>query len=345
MRRSSSVRPKIRLGQGYKYITVGSGGQYSTIEAARDALTTLVPDDNDPVLMQLIAGTFNLTDDQIIFPANSGITTQSLNPADTVINGTSGRGTGINSAALLMNNNTIFEGFTLNADATGGGAGFGSPAGTTGNMTISRVISSQQGDDTYYLFGGGNYLIDRCHASVDFDGLAAFGTETQTIEVRNTLFDTTGTPNTSQTMEFIRVDNPNATVVCTGSKFDLVTIASQAQDCTCIGSGLSGDNAVAFDLIVRGCQFNITANATHGGGEFSAIKKNTGTIDIEGSTIVMTNELAAVPGTFQDAALKFTNVSDYENGISNTTITPSSITLANSQWDVGGNTVTGFKIV
>ena len=313
-------------------------GQFTAIESALAAVAAIAPDANDAISLVLAEdATWTLEVSEV--PNNCNVYSASAIPANTVISAaTNNRGTGYASALFEILGASIFEGFTLNSDASGGGTGFGTDAGHQGQVTFDRLIIPNQGDDSFYLFGGGEYSINRCDVHVKFDGVAVFGSDVnQVVTVSNSYFHTDNTTATSKNM--IRIDNSNAVVSVRGSKL-VATANSAVGGVHCIGSGLLGKNANTADVSIIGSVIECQHSGV--GAASDALYKNGGRLKITDSQLITTGERV---GT--DYCLNLANVSDLETGkgISSSTVAADTATTAQAQNDGGNNAVTGFKII
>ena len=325
-----------------RYLDVGAGSNYSTIEGAVEKLINIAPDPGDEFYIRLADAAYQLVDGEVYLPENSGIISGRTD-VKPVITGTSGRTQ--SQGCFNVSSNNLYYGFKVVSDPTGSGSAFRSEAGTTGDIRFQNVETSDDGDDSFYLFGGGDYYFDGCDINVGWDGIAVFGSDAvQNINISNTHIRGLSTASNI----LIRVDNDNAVVNVDKSFLTLrnATARNIGTFGACVGSGLSGLGAVAYDLNVSNSIIKshnsvppqAIASAT------SAIIKNTGRMDIDNTDIITVNELTAAENANQDAALWLEGVADLSTGITDTRIHNDASTLALSQIDKGSNTVTGFKI-
>ena len=318
-------------------------GDYSTIEAAVAAATLIAPDASDPLSILLAAGTYELADDERLdLPEYCRIYAIDPNPANTIIDRAVGVGTGVSGRLFQASAGTVLEGFTIRpASSSGSGNAVFTPSSMLdGSVICRRLIIDADGEDSLYLSGGGDYEIDRCDISVNFDGIAVFGGgRRQTVLVRNSYLHTDAAYVTAKNL--IRVDNENALVRVSASKLQADTTAGLgATHCISSGVGTFGITAAAYDLEVVGSILSTSGDGV--GFANGVIAKHDGTLKIINSSLTITGDRS---GT--DYALWLDNVDDYESGLglSGVTISPENATLADTQLDSGGNSnVTGFKV-
>lgn len=321
-------------------VAADGSGDYTTLDSAIDAVTLLAPDADDPVSIRLAADTYTVADEtQLVLPANCGIYATDPRPAQTIITRAAMSAIGVPSGLIRVAPGCVFEGFTIYSSTGGGGAAaFSSAAGTAGDITFRRLVVAANGEDSFYLYGGGNYLIEDCDVGVNFDGIAVFGTDaSQRVKVKNSYLHTVLEYATFKNL--IRVDNANAVVRVLGSKL-LAQTSAALGGAHCIGSGLSGTSSVAFGLEVIGSQ--LSAVSSGAGASSGCIAKRGGTMSIRNSSLAITADRV---GT--DYCLDIGSCSDYETGygLSGVTIAAANATLAQTQNDAGGNTLTGFSVI
>lgn len=318
-------------------------GDYTTIEAAVAAANLIAPDASNPLSILLASGTYTLADNERLdLPAHCRVYAIDPSPANTIIDRPVGTGTGSAGRLFQGADGTVLEGFTIRpASSSGSGNAVFTPTTMTeGSVICRRLIIDANGEDSLYLSGGGDYEIDRCDISVNFDGIAVFGAgRRQVVTVKNSLLRTN--PTVAQIKNLIRVDNANALVRVLGSK-----LQADAHDTTgytrAISSGLGafGIDPVAYDLEVIGSLLSGAVGAS--GGACGVIAKHDGTLKLVNSQLSITGDRV---GT--DYALWLDSVVDYEPGagIIDTTISAQNATLAQTQLDSGGNSaVTGFPV-
>jgi len=332
-----------------RFINVGVGETYTTIEAGVAALVNIAPDVDDPYYLRLVDAAYQLTDDTVHFPANTGMYGAGSQPSDHTITGVVDRTGALNLIQMLhVADNTIFENFTVIANSgTGSGGHFYAASGITQTVSFRSVICDDDGNDTVYIASGagGEYNFTGCTLATEFDGIVVFGTETVTVNIDTCyLYETVGAGGAA--VGLVRSQNPNLTVNVNNSLFSLLPDGAISQPQRCIrlypasGEAVLTINNSVFQIIGAGA-----ADADHGFQQMTGLLLVRVALDMNNCQLIMVNDLDTVIGSLQDYALEFTSVTDNTSGIdSGCRIYADNLTLAQAQNDVSGNTVTGFKI-
>lgn len=330
-----------RLDEG-RYINVGVDEWVTTIEAAVERITSIAPDADDPYYIQLVDAAYQLTDAQIVMPANSGIVGASDATSHTVT-GLLGRSAGIgaiDNLCFLANDNTLLSDFTIiTNDAIWGHVG--SPATVTGNVTFKNLIMDEDGDDCFYLKANAPHYIQGCKAGVGFDGIAVFGSSaSQVVTVENCFLYTTYISGTS--VNLIKVTNSDATVNINNAMLDISPSIPLAASDTI--NGITNVSLTAPNLSVINSTIKMNGNPNHL-DMVNGLLLNKCNLDFHNSNVILTDPSVLVPGILQDYAFVFTSVADLTTGIDSLSrIYTETIALADVQNSISGNTIAGFKI-
>lgn len=354
-------------------VTVGVNGDYATIDDAMDAFgrtwTTVWSPGTAQYVLILLPGTHTIAKDAPTFgeesknkymlPVGSSIIALDPTPANTTVFcnwhapwGQPGY------AAFQFQGDNLIEGFTFwcEHDATGHLLSYATPVEIVngGGGAVRRIVAPFCGWDAVFVdpatTGEIDITVDSCEFGIYYDGIAINSSAvTGTLACTNsTIYKSrthiTGGQTVPQPVCCVRIQANDFTATITGNSLSATQEnETDALEAHCISSGneaIVDGTSTSSDISVIGCNLTVTCGAT-ATEPTGAIVKNTGTLAIKDTNIVMIGDKVA-----QDYALHITDVSNYSGeGISNTSITTDVTTLAQAQVDAGDNSgLTGFKV-
>lgn len=328
------------LASSYRIIEVGSDKAYTTIEAAAAALVTIAPDDNDPVLIHLDAGSYTLTDAQVALPDNSGIIARDTTPANTTITGKDGNPQG--DGILQIGSGHLFEGFTIGAGASTSGACFQTVRDSDNETLFQRMIFADQGDDVIITNHGGSYRLERSDVTVKWDGIFVkqlSGASAVIFKINNSYLQHGA--DTANWNALVRCDIDDADALIEINSSLLSAQASTTPlHATAINSGGLSQVAKGYSLIMRGSTIRTDVPAGYAGNACFAINKDTGKMDALNCSFELTDS----PRSGTDYCIDTDNCTDYENGFVNCTVSGAGMTIAQCQNIGVSNAITGLPI-
>ena len=343
----SNIKTRTTIGELNRFLTVSTdgSGNYTTIDAAVDAVNVIAPGNEDPVYIVLAEETHTLTDDQMFLPDNSGIIAHRGDPALTIIEG-NGNNLGQLNGLIEAGANTLLEGFTIGPGAGNNGCCFEQVRHSELPLTISRVITKDEGDDVMAIRTTGLVVVQYCDITVKWDGLFwnVGGDVNSKLTVKNSYLHS----GSSQTWHnLIRTGVDDVTIEILGCQLDShAKSAGNEAYGVCVGQGTftqGSDGPFTYNLIMKDSEFNLDIGAATppvAGIDSYCVYKQGGTVESDNCQFNLTGVGNVVLG--DDYALGFQDVS---GSLTNSTVTADDITVAQAQNDVSGNSITGFPIV